>query len=176
MLDAVPSLKLQAVHPLLAAKVESLVVDFEAISAEGWYNALAGDTLVVAQALRTWADQEALWLKGRDGAGNVIAPGEVVTNAEPGYSWHEFGLAVDLVPKSLLTTPNWSPESDLWAVMTNAAERLGLVCGACWAHKDLPHVQLTGKFGVTPDASVRALYLGNGGKKAVWAASGLDAQ
>lgn len=38
---------------------------------------------------RTWEQQEALYAKGR------TAPGPKVTNAKPGSSMHNFGLAVD---------------------------------------------------------------------------------
>lgn len=167
MMDSMSLARLTQVHPTLDAKVCKIVFEFE--------EAHPGDTLVVAQGMRRWADQERLWLQGRDGTGKVVNPGKVVTNAQPGYSWHEFGLAVDLVPKSLLAAPDWGPTSPLWPEVTALAEKHGLVCGSCWMHKDLPHVQLTGIFPVTPTDEVRKLYL-QGTVKAVWAAANIPAE
>ena len=164
MMDVVSVARLKTVHPVLDATVCLLEYDFEQ---------LTGDPLIVAQALRRWQDQQALWLEGRDEAGNVIDPGKIVTNAPAGFSWHEFGLAVDLVPKSLVAVKGWAPESPLWGKLTQLAEKRGLVCGSCWLHKDLPHVQLTGRFGVTPDDEVRDLFLNHGGLPTVWAAAAI---
>jgi peptidoglycan L-alanyl-D-glutamate endopeptidase CwlK len=165
MIDPVSMAKLKTVHPALCAAVLLVERDYEL--------ARPGDTLVAAECFRTWGEQEDLWLKGRDEEGNVIDAGAIVTNAPPGHSWHEFGMAVDMVPESLLNTPGWAPQSPLWPLITKIAQARGLACGACWVHKDLPHLQLTGKFGVSPDDSVRALFLQEGGINAVWKASGL---
>jgi peptidoglycan L-alanyl-D-glutamate endopeptidase CwlK len=50
----------------------------------------AGIDLVVVQALRTKEQQDALYAQGR------TAPGRVVTDARPGFSWHNFGRAYDV--------------------------------------------------------------------------------
>ncbi|MBI5189105.1 MAG: M15 family metallopeptidase [Nitrospirae bacterium] len=52
--------------------------------------AAEGIALLVVQALRTPDEQAALYAKGR------TAPGRRVTNARPGYSWHNFGRAYDV--------------------------------------------------------------------------------
>lgn len=167
-IDSISQSRLDLVHPILNAVVGLLVLDYEAEE--------AGDTLIVVQGLRSWADQEKLWLQGRNGKGEVVDAGKIVTNAPPGHSWHEFGLAVDLVPKSLIGIRGWQPESPLWKIISNLATRRGLVSGSCWHHQDLPHVQLTGKFTVSPDDSIRQMYLANGGRlQTIWDASGIDA-
>ena len=44
---------------------------------------------IVHYGFRSSADQERLWEQGR------TTPGPIVTNAKPGHSPHEFGLAID---------------------------------------------------------------------------------
>lgn len=48
-------------------------------------------TLRFTHTLRTFREQAALYAKGR------TAPGPKVTNAKPGYSYHNYGLAIDIV-------------------------------------------------------------------------------
>jgi peptidoglycan L-alanyl-D-glutamate endopeptidase CwlK len=56
-------------------------------------------TLRVAQGLRTFAEQEALYDQGRinkfDEKGRPLS---IVTYAPPGSSYHNYGLALDIVP------------------------------------------------------------------------------
>lgn len=47
-------------------------------------------TLKVIFGLRTFDEQAAIYAKGR------TAPGPVVSNAKPGYSFHNYGLAIDI--------------------------------------------------------------------------------
>lgn len=49
-----------------------------------------GVTFEVLSGLRSYAQQAALFAQGR------TKPGTVVTNARPGSSWHNYGLAIDL--------------------------------------------------------------------------------
>lgn len=51
---------------------------------------VAGMTLLVTQAYRDMDEQAALYAKGR------TEPGRVITNARPGYSWHNFRRAYDV--------------------------------------------------------------------------------
>jgi peptidoglycan LD-endopeptidase CwlK len=118
----------------------------------------------VTQGLRTWAEQDALYAQGR------TTPGPIVTHAAPGYSWHNFGCAVDLVPENIAPgQPNWNLSDPVWARMVSVAESVGLVSGAEWhgADLDTPHVQFTGRFPVSPDDGVRAIFTA-GGITAVW--------
>src|ERR1019366_7994694 len=87
-MDPTSETRLSEVFPKLARQIRELAGE------------LAGKriTIRVGQGLRTWAEQQSLWQEGRDGNGNVIDDAKVVTNARPGYSWHNFGLAVDVCP------------------------------------------------------------------------------
>jgi peptidoglycan L-alanyl-D-glutamate endopeptidase CwlK len=124
-------------------------------------------SIQVTQGLRTWAEQDALYAQGR------TEPGSIVTHSRGGFSWHNFGLAADLVPEDIIPgQPDWNLSHPAWARMVSVAESIGLVSGAEWRGEDLdtPHVQVTGRFGVSPDDSVRAIYQ-KGSYIAVWAAA-----
>lgn len=96
-----------------------------------------GLVLVPVQGARTHDEQAALYAQGR------TAPGSIVTNAGPGQSLHNYGVAVDLVPQQLLDTPNWSPESELWNTVGQLAQQFGLEWGGGWTgFVDRPHVQM----------------------------------
>jgi hypothetical protein len=163
-MDTTSEIRLGTICPALADKVRSVDAEFQ--------RQTNGDHLEVVQGLRSWTQQLMLWLKGRDQNGVIVDESKVVTNAPPGHSWHEMGLAADVVPRSLLTVMGWCPESLLWKVVTDIAESYGLACGACWMHKDLPHLQLTGKFPVSPTDEVRQIFK-DAGMVQVWKEAGL---
>lgn len=119
-------------HPAFRAKIEQAIA----------WAAAQGVRLVPVMGTRTEDEQAALYAQGRS------APGSIVTNAGPGQSLHNYGLAVDLVPADLVDTPNWSPDSPLWAVVGQAANAAGLEWGGNWtSFVDRPHVQLGGTGG-----------------------------
>jgi D-alanyl-D-alanine dipeptidase len=164
MLDANSEARLAEVHPKVAELVRSMADRL----------AVESITVRVTQGLRSWAQQQTIWLEGRDEAGNIVDPSKVVTNAPPGHSWHSFGLAVDLAPFEG-NIPDWNVTHPAWKRIVEIGESLGLTAGAEWHHPvDEPHFQLTGRFGVSPDDEVRELFQ-SGGISAVWAAADLEA-
>lgn len=50
--------------------------------------------LRIVSGYRSMEEQERLYAQGR------TAPGEIVTNAKPGRSWHNYALAFDVTPPS----------------------------------------------------------------------------
>ncbi len=88
---------------------------------------------------RTYEEQAALYAKGR------TAPGPKVTNAQPGHSWHNFGVAWDFVVFDAAGQPLW--ESPLMDRCGEIGEALGLEWGGRWKFQDTPHLQL--KTGLT---------------------------
>ena len=73
--------------------------------------------------------------------------GDPVTNALPGYSWHQWGEAVDcfwlLDGKAEWSTTKKVDGLNGYRVYADQAETLGLVAGGHWPRfKDWPHVQL----------------------------------
>lgn len=128
-----------------------------------------GITIRITQALRSWDAQRILYQQGRN------KPGEIVTYADAGYSWHEFGLAFDVVPLIEAGRPDWNKSHPVWGKIVAAGESVGLVSGAHWSHPrggDTPHFQMTGRFPVTPTHEAREIYYSIG-LKGIWVESGI---
>lgn len=73
--------------------------------------------------------------------------GDPVTDAPPGYSWHQWGEAVDcfwlLAGKAEWSTKKLVGGENAYHVFAAEAEALGLTAGGRWKKlKDWPHVQL----------------------------------
>lgn len=119
-----------------------------------------GIEIRVTSGLRSWAEQKQLYEKRPR-----------VTHARPGYSMHNFGLAVDLAPGILGVEPwqpDWNDKSESWQIMLQLGTELELECGGNWKRfVDLPHFQI-GNFPVSPTHAMRTDY-GKGGLKLVWA-------
>ena len=95
----------------------------------------AGIKVKIITGTRTYQEQAALYAKGR------TAPGTKVTNAKPGYSWHNFGVAWDFVVFDTKDQPQW--ESPLMERCGRIAESLELEWGGSWkGFQDIPHVQV----------------------------------
>lgn len=74
--------RLETLHPLV--RDEAIEIYYECL------DRLKGRAEpFVVQALRPFEEQEALYAQGR------TKPGNIVTNARPGLSYHQYGLAVD---------------------------------------------------------------------------------
>lgn len=67
--------------------------------------------------------------------------GRWATNALPGQSWHNWGLAVDCFLLSADGRAIWSSSHPGYAVYSEEASRQGLTCGREWVHKDAVHIQ-----------------------------------
>ena len=92
-----------------------------------------GIKLRVTDGFRSVAEQDDLYAKGR------TEPGSKVTNARSGYSNHNFGLAVDVVPMV-----NGKPdfESNQYPLIGRIGESVGLEWGGNWKTiVDQPHFQ-----------------------------------
>lgn len=155
MTDYVSEQRLALVHPKLAQNIETL--DTTLIS--------RGVLIRVVQGLRKWEDQERIYAQGR------TAPGEIVTDAPPGHSMHEFGLAVDCMPSlnppALPYKPDGVGGSPRYIAMRAVAEAEGLVSGSRWAHPvDWPHLQLP-NVPASPTDQIRADFA-SGGLAKVW--------
>lgn len=102
----------------------------------------AGLDILVVCTLRSMAEQTALYASGR------TAPGKIVTNAKPGSSAHNYGLAMDAYPlihgKLATNTPEGDQVSDpIWQQYGSIARSCGLEWAGDWATmKEAPHVQM----------------------------------
>ncbi len=105
--------------------------------------AQAGTAILVTEGLRTWKEQDALYKRGR-----TIPPiGRKywVTKARAGRSYHNFGLAFDIVVLDAIGKADWNPKHPGWMVAGEFGAALGLEWGGTWkGFKDLPHFQYTG--------------------------------
>ena len=92
-----------------------------------------GLELVVTDTYRSFAEQDALYRKGR------TAPGRVVTNARAGQSFHNVRRALDVAFKDASQAVTWEGDWD-------AVGQLGVQCGLFWggnfqSFKDRPHFE-----------------------------------
>ena len=84
--------------------------------------------------LRTWAEQDALYAKGR------TAPGQIVTRARAGHSMHNFSLALDLGVFSR-DGKTYHGSHALYRELGPLGESLGFEWGGRWKFVDEPHYQ-----------------------------------
>jgi phage tail protein X len=120
--------------------------------------ARGGLALLVTQGLRTWEEQDALFAQGR------TAPGKIVTNARGGQSYHNFGLAFDVLVLDAMGKAEWDPTHPGWRQAADVGKALGLEWGGDWQTiKDQPHFQYTG--GLTLE---RCRELFPGGLPTIW--------
>lgn len=129
----------------------------------------------VAQGIRTFDEQLQAYSKGRTLVGaqwTITAPGQVVTNAKPGLSWHCYGLGWDASwagQDPYLDNEDEGIRDSLWKAYGDVGVSYGFKWGGDFhlvnGVADRPHLELT--YGLTIDQAVE-LYE-KGGLAAVWA-------
>ena len=118
---------------------------------------------IVYETYRSQQLQEAYFERGR----SQVPPTAPVTNARSNlYSWHGFGLAVDVISK----TKEWDVGPDWFARVAEHFRAESCRWGGEWKTKDLPHFQW-GACKPSPSDVARQLYA-SGGLEAVWDAVG----
>jgi peptidoglycan LD-endopeptidase CwlK len=96
--------------------------------------AASGIEVKVISALRTYAEQDALYAQGR------TTPGNKVTNARGRYSNHNFGIAFDI---GVFSGTKYLPDSPKYKAVGVIGIDLGLEWGGNWSSiVDQPHFQL----------------------------------
>lgn len=141
-MDEISLQRITQAHPKL--RTELLKIYEEA------NNELGKSRLRFAYVLRTFKEQTDLFAKGR------TAKGGIVTNAKAGQSFHNYGLAVDIVMlidkdgNGTFETASWDTIADLdkdnlsdWLEVVNVFKKYGWEWGGDWRFKDLPHFQKT---------------------------------
>jgi peptidoglycan L-alanyl-D-glutamate endopeptidase CwlK len=112
-------------HPLLDTKLNALISD----AGE------KGIDLRVVSGYRSLEHQQRLYEKGRTRKGNIV------TNAPAGFSYHNYGFAVD-VCEFVDGKPHWG--SKHWDTIGRMGKKHGLVWGGDWKSLvDKPHFQLS---------------------------------
>jgi hypothetical protein len=144
--------RLGNLHPALRARATA----FLSLCAQ------SGLSVLVTQGIRTWEEQDALYAKGRSIP--PIGRKFVVTKAKGGQSYHNFGLAFDIVVLDALGKADWNVSHPGWSAAGSLGRSVGLEWGGDWTgFKDWPHFQYTGGLGLV---ECRALYAR--GLNALW--------
>lgn len=125
------SRKLEDLHPTVRAKVQRFIQKCDE----------AGIDLLVTSTYRDIESQAELYAQGR------TKPGKIVTKAKPGQSWHNWKVAVDVVPLRN-GKPVWGTagaDGKLWQKVGEIGESVGLEWAGRWkTFKEYAHFQYTG--------------------------------
>ena len=138
-----PRGKLGELHPTLQAAGRALLAQAQR----------RGLSVFIFEGMRDIARQDALYAQGR------TAPGKVVTWVKGGGSYHNYGLAIDVVFQG---PAPWGEQHD-WDALGECGEAAGLEWGGRWAKADRPHFQLRG----LKVAELKTWHAG-GGMENVW--------
>ena len=157
-MDAISLINLRFVYPDVRRR--AFEIREEVHAATGYW-------VRVTRGYSSFAEQKALYDQGR------TTPGKIVTNAKPGMSFHNFGLAVDFafvgMDPYLETMAKMRGEAKadaVWERVAQIVEKNGLVSGRRFKSRpDSPHAQDT--YGMELH-EVASLY-DSGGLPAVWA-------
>lgn len=121
--------KIDLLHPLIRTDVINFINDAEK----------KGIFLIITSGLRTFDEQSKLYEQGRTKSGRII------TNAKAGESFHNYGIAFDVVP-IIDNKPNYNNAD--WSKIASVGKSFGFEWGGDWVtFKDKPHFQKT--FGKT---------------------------
>lgn len=127
---------LVGLHEIVKEAAEQLII--------ASYN--RGVPILITQGYRSMTEQNALYAQGRTTVGSIV------TNANGGSSYHNYGLAIDF---SLLSSDGkqvyWDMKRDAdndkvadWMEVVVEAKNLGFEWGGDWkSFKDNPHFQMT---------------------------------
>ena len=117
----------------------------------------------VYEAYRSHELQSLYYARGR----TVIPPSTPVTNAASNlYSWHGYGLAVDVISRGR----EWSVPDAWYAAVADIFRQFGCKWGGSWTKPDLPHFQW-GPCRPSPSDYARELMAAEG-PEGVWRAVG----
>lgn len=134
-LGAAPRMAIAAVDAGSERHIASLLPEVQPLARALVQKAAAnGISIRIISGLRSYAEQEALYARGR------TAPGPRVTNARAGHSNHNFGIAFDV---GVFSGNRYLPESPKYRAVGVLGMDLGLEWGGNWtSFVDQPHFQL----------------------------------
>ena len=125
MIDSASIPRLSNLHPFVRQKAEQFLL-------EAYRN---GFFLRVTSGYRSPEEQERLYAQGRSMAGDIV------TNARAFESFHNFGLAIDVV-EIRGGIPIW--ENPRWNQIGEIGKQFGFKWGGDWtSFKDRPHFEYT---------------------------------
>jgi D-alanyl-D-alanine carboxypeptidase-like protein len=142
---------LETLAPKFREAVEKAIADCNA----------KGLDAMVYETYRSQELQSLYYSRGR----TVVPPIDTVTNAASNlFSWHGYGLAVDVISRAR----QWDQPESWFAQVAECFRATGCRWGGEWKMKDLPHFQW-GLCKPSPSDDARAM-LANAGIRAVWEA------
>ncbi len=126
--------RLQQLHPICRDK--AIDAYNEAVQATP-----AGIHPFVDQTYRTFEESDKLYQQGR------TTPGDIVSNAKAGQSWHNYGLALDF-HLQINGKDVWDEKNPNWMVVVNIFKKHGFNWGGEFpgTFKDYPHLEYKGGY------------------------------
>lgn len=130
-----------SLHPKVVEAVNKLITEAKA----------RGLNVGMRSGIRTAEEQDDLYALGRtkinpDGIKPNRPMGRIVTKARAFESWHNYGIAVDVVFR---TDKGWTWDDvpdEKWDELGNVGKLFGFEWGGDWSSwPDLPHFQIRGK-------------------------------
>jgi len=119
-----PAVFVEDLQPLVKRQAKAIIDDM----------LMLGHEVRIVEGYRSKARQEALYAQGR------TTPGRIVTNAKPGESLHNYGVAVDFV----FRREGYDASKELWETLGTIGERNGFKWGGRWEDfVDRPHFEMT---------------------------------
>ena len=121
MRDSISEKIIEGLHPKARPLVKAFIEE-----CEDAFNI----TLRIVQGFRTFSEQDHLYAQGR------TAPGNIVTHAKGGQSYHCFGLAIDIVPihdEVVNGKADWNWNFSKFAPI---AKKYGFTWGHAWNDND----------------------------------------
>lgn len=144
--DPISEARLQDLHPAIQKAARQFINAAEA----------EGIKLRISDAFRTFEEQDKLYMKGREVSESIFPDwvtfwdeedeNQIVTNAKGGESYHNYGLAFDVV-EMIDGQPNY--ETPNWSKIGQLGRSFGFVWGGDWNFKDRPHFEMA--FGLSTD-------------------------
>lgn len=143
MIDKITLDRIQLLHPKLREEANKIYAEIA--------TTLTGKAACrFAYTLRTFAEQDAIFAQGR------TKPGKVVTKAKAGRSYHNYGLAIDIVllvdrdSNGTFEEASWEEKVDFdgdkkadWQEIVTIFKEYGWEWGGDWKFSDTPHFQKT---------------------------------
>lgn len=143
MIDKITLDRIKLLHPSIVDEANRIYNEIA--------EALTGKAICrFSHTLRTFAEQDALYAQGR------TKKGSKVTNARGGQSYHNYGLAIDIVllvdkdKNGTFESASWETKVDFdgdgkedWQEIVAIFKRYGWEWGGDWKFLDTPHFQKT---------------------------------
>jgi len=135
-MDKITQDRIEKLHPSVVSEVKQIIDECN--------TNLKGQAQVrITQGLRTFGEQTRLYSQGR------TRPGKKVTNAKPGQSIHNYGLAIDICLIINGKSASWDTAKDWdndqvadWYECVKVFAKHGWNWGGNWKNfKDLPHFE-----------------------------------